>query len=402
MAEADRLHALDAVRAGALFLGIAVHGALAYTDPHYWVVNDETASPVMAAVFFLIHIFRMSLFFVLAGFFARLLYERRGTAGFISNRLKRVAAPLVIFWLPVMAAIITLMIMAALKAHPELAGQAPPPQPPLSVSTFPLTHLWFLYLLLWFYVAAVVVCVAVGFIDRHQYLKRGVDALIKGILRWHLGPVVLGVPLFFMLMATPVWGYWGGIPTPDIGLIPNNLALVAYGSAFAFGWVLHRLQPCLEYIKQGWPAYLLVAIICSAWCLNEAGLAPLYETAAGRDMPLYALAYVIAIWSWVLGLTGAALKFLSHPNRFWRFASDSSYWVYIVHLPLVLLGQYLLMGLALPALAKFALVVAGTAIVGLISYRYLVRYSFIGRLLNGKRLRSGRVSAGQVSQEAGQ
>ncbi|MEM9965765.1 MAG: acyltransferase family protein [Asticcacaulis sp.] len=397
MTDMNRFHALDAVRAGALFLGIGVHAALAYTEPHFWVVNDETSSPVMAAVFFLIHIFRMSLFFVLAGFFARLVYEKRGAAGFMTNRLKRVGLPLVIFWLPVMASIVALLIFAALKAYPELAGQAPPPQPPLTISTFPLAHLWFLYLLLWFYAAAVILCGLAALIDRGQYLRRGVDGLITAILRFHLGPLVLGLPLFALLMVTPVWGYWGGIPTPDIGLMPHNLALVAYGTAFGVGWVLHRLQDCLRYLKQGWAGYVLLGGICSVWCLKEAGLAPTYETVAGKAMPLYALAYVVAIWSWVLGLMGMALSLLSRPSSFWRFAADSSYWVYIVHLPLVLLGQYLLMGVALPALVKFALVVAGTAIVALVSYRYQVRYTIIGRLLNGRRARPQ-----GLSQEAGQ
>ena len=36
--------------------------------------------------FYVLHIFRMTVFFVLAGFFARMLLERRGVGGFIANR----------------------------------------------------------------------------------------------------------------------------------------------------------------------------------------------------------------------------------------------------------------------------------------------------------------------------
>ena len=50
----------------------------------------------LGITFFVIHVFRMTLFFVLAGFFARLLFHRRGVRAFIRDRATRIVVPLVV------------------------------------------------------------------------------------------------------------------------------------------------------------------------------------------------------------------------------------------------------------------------------------------------------------------
>ena len=98
MQPADRLHALDAVRAYALLLGVVLHGAAAFLQGFPIPIFVDTPSEVGAPViYYVIHMFRMSAFFLIAGFFARVLVERRGTLAFVKDRAKRVALPLVLF-----------------------------------------------------------------------------------------------------------------------------------------------------------------------------------------------------------------------------------------------------------------------------------------------------------------
>ena len=72
----------------------------------------------------------MTTFFVLAGFFARLLLQKRdGNVGaFLGNRLKRVGIPLVAFWPLVLAAIIAVAIFANMPAP----GSGTTPIPPVA------------------------------------------------------------------------------------------------------------------------------------------------------------------------------------------------------------------------------------------------------------------------------
>ena len=69
-----------------------------------------------------------------------------------------------------------------------------------------------------------------------------------------------------------------------------------------------------------------------------------------------------------------------------RYLADSSYWVYIVHLPLVMVGQILVVNETWPWFVKFGVVVGGTMAISLLTYELLVRHSFVGRWLNGRRI----------------
>ena len=74
MSTQDRLHALDAVRAFALLLGIAFHASMSFIPgmpPAAWSMTDNSPSVPLAEFAFVAHMFRMSLFFFIAGFFAR-------------------------------------------------------------------------------------------------------------------------------------------------------------------------------------------------------------------------------------------------------------------------------------------------------------------------------------------
>jgi peptidoglycan/LPS O-acetylase OafA/YrhL len=89
---------------------------------------------------------------------------------------------------------------------------------------------------------------------------------------------------------------------------------------------------------------------------------------------------------------GLALRYFSRPSALARYLADSSYWIYLVHLPLVLFIGGLLALLPLPAVVKWtATLVVATPIL-LLSYRYLVRFTPIGELLNGQRHRAKKAS----------
>src|SRR5262245_31682611 len=89
MHPSNRLHALDAVRAVALLLGVVLHATQPYVAGLPWM-TPEAPQDVLAAVFYTIHMFRMPLFFLIAGFFARMMLERRGAAGFVKDRARRI------------------------------------------------------------------------------------------------------------------------------------------------------------------------------------------------------------------------------------------------------------------------------------------------------------------------
>ena len=82
-----RYHGLDALRAAMMLLGLVLHSAAAYiTLPlPVWIYRDPDKSGVFSPLFFFIHLFRMPVFFVAAGFFAAMLMTREGPGGFLET-----------------------------------------------------------------------------------------------------------------------------------------------------------------------------------------------------------------------------------------------------------------------------------------------------------------------------
>ena len=68
-----------------------------------------------------------------------------------------------------------------------------------------------------------------------------------------------------------------------------------------------------------------------------------------------------------------------------RFISDGAYWMYLIHLPIVTLTTFMMFDLHMPIDIKFLIAIAVTSIICLGTYKYLVRSTLIGILLNGQR-----------------
>lgn len=393
-ATSERLHGLDALRGFALLLGVALHAAMSYLPgaEYFWVVSDGDRSLALAGGFHWVHSFRMTLFFVLAGFFGRLALHRWGTRSFIRDRFKRIVLPLLSLWLPVLMAIVAVIAWNAWLKNGGVMPE-PEPQPPLTVRNFPLTHLWFLYLLTLFYAAMLVSRAAFRALDRRGHLQAALDTIVRAIAGpW--APLVLALPAMLALMSLPVWWHWFGIPTPDMTLIPNMAACTAYGLAFLVGWALHRQPRLLAALPRRWPLNLAIAVIASGTCFHQLGLMP-PPAPAGKDATtwLYAFAYVTAGWAWSLALIGLALRFLDGHSPVRRYLADASYWIYIVHLPLVMAAQVLASRYQAPWWIEYPLVLVAVLAVCLLSYQWLVRHSWIGGWLNGRRVPRARASA---------
>src|SRR3954447_16976070 len=91
----ERRSDLDALRAGAMLLGIVLHASMSFF-PSFWMVADRRQDPGFGILFSAIHGFRMPLFFVMCGFFSAMLLHRRGRGSLAKHRFQRVFLPLVV------------------------------------------------------------------------------------------------------------------------------------------------------------------------------------------------------------------------------------------------------------------------------------------------------------------
>ncbi len=386
----ERLHALDAVRAGALLLGIVLHAATSFMPSaaaNGAVLADDAPAQAASDLYLFIHLFRMPLFFLVAGFFARLALERRGMAGFARDRLLRIALPLVVGCftvVPLGGWVVEQVAMLEGRAQ----GESWIPED--TVMRASLGHLWFLYVLLLFYAAALALrgILQGAALALRSDLMTGVDRLVARLGGTLVGPLVLALPAASVLCSYPYWWPSLGIPTPDYTLVPNRPAVVAYGLAFGWGWLLQRQTALLATMGRDAPLLLLVAVLFTAGCVGLAGTAVDAQPAGEGARIAYALCYCAACWYWVTGLVGAAMRWLSRPLTPVRHLAEASYWMYLMHVPLVFALQAVVMHWPLHWSVKLLFILTVTTAVLLVTWQWLVRPTALGRLL-GASPRSG-------------
>ena len=89
------------------------------------------------------------------------------------------------------------------------------------------------------------------------------------------------------------------------------------------------------------------------------------------------------------------MRHLSGHSPARRYLADASYWIYIVHLPIVIALQTLIAPYEWPWFAKYPLILAVAFAIMLASYQWFVRYSFIGSILNGKKQKPAKAKRGE-------
>ena len=545
---AHRYHDLDALRAFAMLLGIVIHGLLSFVGWSVWPVQDVNQSELYGIPVMFIHGFRMSLFFFVSGFFTMMMWEKRGSAGLLVHRSKRIVLPffvlgLLIFpmlnnmkaladwvgegreervaetsedketekpkyevpddlggaarqgdldaivkflnkgadidgrydkdftplhWAAAMGKAEAVNLLAEKGADLNARDQAQ--STPVLVAAFlgraecvrmllakgadaelrnvyqsrPLEamstdrkttmyvaenllqipiewtkiqkgrnevrellggdgerkpennwfvrnfmipigedvkfvthHLWFLYDLVYLVLVFVLVASVLKFVPMPKLAKWLAESPLR--LLWL-------VPLTYWAQYSMGGGGEDGLfgPTTSVWLEPDWIKLSYYGIFFGYGALCFRHKGFHEKVGRFWPIHLFVSVVVFLTALILMGT---------KDMEfryeIISLCSALFVWLMIFGLIGVFRTFFSGESLKIRFVSDSAYWLYIAHLPLIQVLQIWVSAWPIPSLTKVVLVCVVTTALLLVSYRYLIRYTPIGTMLNGKMTQRG-------------
>ncbi len=243
------------------------------------------------------------------------------------------------------------------------------------------SHLWFLWYLVWLVVAfALVVWVAARLGLRLSWLP---DRLVvtPALYLWAV-PVTMAAQ-YFMGVEGHFAEFGAGTFT---GVLPAPHVLAYYAIFFGFGAVYFGRNEGGARIGRWWQATLPLALVVLLAGLvltfpEEGGTA---QGGARWGSLFFQAAYA---WMMTLGLMGLFRAVLGAGNARVRYLSDASYWLYLMHLPLIIALQGLSFEWALPSIVKLVLLIAVTTGVLLVVYEWGVRYTPVGTLLNGRRTR---------------
>lgn len=402
-----RYHGLDALRGIAMLLGIVIHAALPYIPDikEFWP-PDKESSQLISVIFHFIHMWRMPLFFIMAGFFSCLIVTRKSWKNWWGNRLLRIAIPIVVFT-PIMSATLPWIFAYGRTGEIEIfySRDGEP------------HHLWFLWQLIIFALFTVLMgpfnllwklmirsrnkkpdivcenckkenlfgsgyCAYCGFlIDTSLNTVKKILTSIFLTSRFPIGFIIICV-------VAGIWG-WGEL----------HVNPIASGLFFLFGYILYKNKPLLSFMKSYWMFYLLVASIVFVMNLILMDI-DIKKIPAKEDAEfIQGLQYLTKMICTVLfcySLIGLAEDKLGSYNPTLRLISDGSYWIYLIHLPIVTFMTFMMFGWPIPVEIKFLLAIIVTSAICLITYIYLVRSTLIGVLLNGKRYSRKTVTDGAI------
>jgi len=169
----------------------------------------------------------------------------------------------------------------------------------------------------------------------------------------------------------------------NTNLTPPLRGLIAYGIFFLYGWILYNCYELLDvFCQRAWPHFYIGIFFTGLYCaflifepVNNKHWAHITGIAIGS----------IGIWALIYGLLGLFCRYLNKPSPLVRYFSDASYWMYLIHVPIIIFIAGTILPYSLHPVLKFLVVYIITNLICVITYDLFVRSSFIGAFLNGKR-----------------
>ena len=372
----ERLHSLDSLRAIMMLLGLVLHSAITYGINDYgngWSLKDP-ASTHLSNDFIVsfIHTFRMQIFFFVSGFFGAMLFYERNPLKMIENRIARVVIPFIVFVIVLWPTIFISFNYTRLvfEGNPDaleiVLANFSDLKTLIPTRTF---HLWFLYYLAMITFVSVLLALVI------KKLPVATISVSKAF-SWTIQKPIIRV-LVFAGLSIIIYLIMGSYQVEtSTSFIPDFNTFLYYFFFYTVGWVLFKAKHILDTFKKyDWINFILGLILFSTYFFINKSL--------GFEAKIILKSFVV--WLLIFGITGLFMRYGSNHSAKMRYLSDSSYWVYLLHLSFTAFLPSLIVDWPLPATFKFLFVLISTGVICYVSYHYLVRGSFIGKFLNGRK-----------------
>lgn len=372
----QREHDWDMLRALLMVLGVPYHASMAYNANVIWDIHSPDTSALLTFLGGILVTFRMPAFFIVAGYFAVMMLDRKPVGAWLANRYQRLGIPFVtslILLIP--PQIILIHLAEAFTGHAQLASA-------LEVAHTEVVHPsaeWIMHL--WFLPSLIAYCTML--------------ALVRSMNNWP-----------FIRQAMVQFRIWLESRRDVLFLVVLALVMVWELTLRAAFIELSRLGPGLpSAAARGLDPYLryLPYFVIGATLRHEPAMRHAFRLPKGWVVPMAAcLAAAIAAFTRERGIeildlvnsfaTGAAAVTVSRlligyahhhwnrPNEHIDRIVDASFTIYLLHHPIIYALATAFLLVAWPPMVEFAII--GTT-AGLLSYgaHRLIRRNPIALLL---------------------
>jgi glucan biosynthesis protein C len=351
-----RIFGLDAARSVLMLLGIVVHTGSFVSS--FQAASDSPLDNSVLLIAILVHNFRMPAFFAVAGLFAAMLIDQRGLRGFWQQRMRR------LFW-PLVASSVTVIPITLASFDVST---------PKKLMDAGFVHMWFVYYLLIF---SAVTILLYWLFHKTSLGQRKHELLKKFARKWFANPIILLLAAAITCLLPAYFSVESGALEKDSGLLPNIYLLIFYGIFFSLGLFSYSIWQSIERkLRKFWWIYLALGLAAFSTYSNL--------MFSNTEQTWWKFFYTLSTWMLAAGFIAFFVRFANKPNRFFAYFSEASYWIYIVHLPIVLAALYWLAKWQVPFFWSFVFSTVFTFSISTLSYHWLVKDTIIGKFLAGK------------------
>jgi len=344
------------MRAIMLFLLVAFHAGISYMNselnPDLWVFKDSSTHIFFDGFLGFAHTFRHPAFFVISGYVTHLMFQKYTWKEVLNKRFKRLFIPMLIT-IVLMGPVVHILfaqLMGNADAftleviYPSSVGH------PYRVSTI---YVWFLYYLLLFSV----IHLASERFGIGRFFKR-----YKLQKNWFLTAVlILSVLVIGCLTAWQENSLFG-----DYHLSPAWPSLGGYLVFYLFGIFLANRKESLAKLKQFGMLFVILGTV-SFVVYSAQGMIVLEEEGnAMRFNSILMISSALATVFYSFGFLGLALKYYTKPNQTVSYIGRSSYFLYLIHFPILLLFLKFSVGHDWNVFVKFLFVLIATCFCSLL------------------------------------
>jgi hypothetical protein len=389
--------ALNNLRAFVILLVLSFHSVLAYlqflpaapysfdSPPYLW-----RAIPIIDSHRWLgfdlycawQDVFLMSLFFFLSGLFVWPSLDRKGAANFLHGRLLRLGLPFVL----------VVGFLTPPTLYPTYLQTASDPSVAaywrhwLALPFWPCGPMWFLWLLLvGDFAAAALHRFAPGWGRLLIRLSSSAEAHPARYFAGFIFVAVLAYVPLALAFTPSAWFQQG----PFAFQLSRPLHYAVYffaGLRLGAGGVERGLLSADGPLVRRWPLWIVAAAASLLAWMGLTGLTMAEGTLSPLGLQMLAdLSFVFACFASSFAVLAVVLRFASRRLPSLAGLRDSAYGMYLVHYLFVVWLQFALLGIALPAVIKAALVFGGTLFLSWGTVAALRRVPPVGQILGAGR-----------------
>jgi glucan biosynthesis protein C len=353
MQSSGRIYFLDSARAILMLLGIPYHTALIYAQKNEWeFARSDDSSGFLAHLAETIHIFRMPLFFVVAGYFAFMMLSRKGPRAWFGGRTVKLGVPLV-------AAVFLLNPLSLWAQDDSMSLMT-------RVGDHWLAHLWFLTTLL-------MQCGVLALLAMTP-LRRRFEVMVESFAD---RPVLGIVALVVLTSGLSGLGSMLGKHVPDTLVLKITvLSAIGYLPYLLMGVAMRMSPRMLGFMSTSSLLNVVVTMLAVAFLLQVPW--------GGFSINVVRMfVSTVACIGVARALFAMCRLLLNVPSQAVRKVADASFTVYLVHFPLLNVFYRWVEPAGIPAVSEFLLLVGLVTAASFAIHAVIERSGLLMFLFNG-------------------